>query len=58
MFGKVKSAVHAFAMKLDPTWNIDNCSLLLYVTSASGSDQIANNAVIVPIGKPVAYEYR
>lgn len=58
MIGKGKSADHAFVMKLDPKWNIDNCSLLLYVTSASGSDQIANNAVIVPLGKSVAYEYR
>jgi hypothetical protein len=58
MIGKGKSADHAFAMKLDPEWKIDNCSLLLYVTSASGSDQIANNAVIVPLGKSVAYEYR
>lgn len=58
LIGKGKSADHAFAMKLDPEWKIDNCSLLLYVTSASGSDQIANNAVIVPLGKSVAYEYR
>ena len=58
MIGKGKSADRSFIMKLDPEWNLDNCSILLYVTSASGSSQIVNNAVIVPVGKPVAYEYR
>lgn len=58
MLSKGKSADHVFVMKLDPKWNIDNCSVLLYVTSASGSDQIASNAIVVPLDKPVAYEYR
>lgn len=53
-----KSAEHVFTMKLDKEWNVENCKLLLYVTSAAGTAQMVNNAVIVPIGTPVTYEYR
>ena len=58
MLSKCKSADHVFVMKMSPDWNKDNCSVLLYVTSASGADQIVNNAVVVPLGRPVEYEYR
>lgn len=53
-----KSAEHVFTMKLDSEWNVEKCKLLLYVTSSAGSTQVVNNAVIVPLGKPVTYEYR
>lgn len=58
MLSKGKPAEHIFTFKLDPEWNVDNCSVLLYVTSAAGSAQVVNNAVTVPVGKPVLYEYR
>ena len=58
MVNKGKTADHVFVMKMSQDWNKDNCSVLLYVTSASGADQIVNNAVVVPLGRPVEYEYR
>ena len=53
------SAERIFAIRIDATkWNIDNCKILLYATSPYGSEQVVNNAVVVPIGSAVAYEYR
>lgn len=50
---------HIFTIKnLDSEWKLDKCKLLIYVTSSLGTSQVVNNAVIVPIGKPVGYEYK
>lgn len=43
---------------LDSQWKPDKCRLLLYVTSSVGNLNIVNNAVTLPLGGSVAYEYR
>ena len=57
MIASGSSAERVFTLKIDSGWKTGNCKVLLYVTSASGVNQVINNAVIVPIGEAVAYEY-
>ena len=57
MIASGSSAERVFTLKIDSGWKTENCKVLLYVTSASGVNQVINNAVIVPIGEAVAYEY-
>lgn len=50
---------HLFVMKgLEAGWDLSKCKLLLYVSSPSGVNQVIDNAVVLPIGKSVGFEYR
>ena len=58
MISAGKTAEHIFTIKMDPEWKVESCKVLLYVTSSVGNKDVLNNAVVVPVGKPVTYEYR
>ncbi len=54
-----KTAEYTFRINLDPSWEKDNCRLLLYVsTLGKNGGKVVSNVITAPINGSTVYEYK
>lgn len=52
-----QTSEYVFTIDLDPKWVLDNCHVVVFVTTSDGVAYSVNNAVDVPLGGSKAFEY-